>query len=318
MRNYWLRIVGGAVGIFAVGMVLITGFRSIKSKVTTTLDSSDPIPIPLAGLIPFKLDETRLGSLNRVELLRSDPQHVSGVRVLVKLGDTLGLERLRSCQLVVDNVDQMGNKTSFRCLAPGGDMTGLEPFGTVVVKGSGEVFPLLLPGKVVAELRATTFRLDGDGLHVHGPKDLVGEAVAARTDSLREALHRLIAARADSADVLRGRAEALEDSSNTLAARDRRQVQQSADSVRALMRAVIDRQKVDEARSEAFAEVAGLSPEEIDSLAGLGSRIADSVRKAVARDLQQVRVEVQRVQEVQTRVEAPTPPVPPPAAPRPR
>lgn len=318
MRNYWLRIVAGAAGIFAVGMLLITGFRSVKSKVTSTLDSSDPIPIPLAGLIPFRLDEDRLGSLNRVELLRADPEHVSGVRVLVKLADSADLNRLRSCQLVVDNVDQMGNKTRFRCLAPGGDMAGLEPFGTVVVKGSGETFPLLLPGKAVAELRGTTFRLDGHGLHIEGPGDLVGAAMAARTDSLREALDDGISARSDSADVLRGRAEALEDSSNTLPARDRRRVQRSADSVRTIMRAMVDRLKADEARREAFGEVVGLSPGEIDSLAQLGPRIADSVRLAVARELRQVRAELRRVQEQQTRVEAPTPPAPPTPAANPR
>jgi hypothetical protein len=317
MRSYWLRILAGAFGIFAVGMVVITGFRSLRTKVTTTLDSSDPIPIPLIGLIPFQLESTRLGRVNRVELLRSDPEHVAGVRVLINLADTVGAERLRSCRLVVDNVDKLGNKTAFRCLVQGGDASGLEEFGTVVIKGSGDAIPLLLPSKVVAELRGTTFRLGKGGLQVERPQDRVAAVLEAKTDSMREALDDRISARSDSADALRERAEALEDSSNTLPARDRRRVQHSADSVRALMRAMVDRMKADEARLEAFRHVSGLSPEQVDSLSSLGPRIADSVRQTVARELQRVQVEIQRAEQERRRakgaVEAPAPPAPPPA-----
>lgn len=311
MRNYWLKIIARAVGIFAVGMIIVTGFRSLRTKVTTTLGSTDPISIPLIGLIPFQLEESRLGRVNRVELLRSDPEHVAGVRVLVKLADTIGADRLRSCRLVVDNVDKLGNETRFRCLVEGGDATGLEEFGTVVIKGSGEAFPLLLPSKAAEELKGTAFRLTKHGFHVESPRDRMGEVIAASTDSIHEALDDRISARSDSADALRERAEALEDSSNTLSARDRRRVQRSADSVRTLMRAMVDRMKGDEARMEAFHAVAGLSPEEIDSLSRLGPRIADSVRYVVARELQRVQAEIMRAQ-TEVRVEAPpTPPSPP-------
>jgi hypothetical protein len=311
MRNYWLKIIARAVGIFAVGMIIVTGFRSLRTKVTTTLGSTDPISIPLIGLIPFQLEESRLGRVNRVELLRSDPEHVAGVRVLVKLADSIGPERLRSCRLVVDNVDKLGDETSFRCLVTGGDSTGLEEFGTVVLKGSGEAIPLLLPSKAVEELRGTTFRLTKQGFQVESPRDRMGAVIAASTDSIHQALESQISARSDSVDALRDRAEALEDSSNTLSARDRRLVQRSADSVRTLMRAMVDRMKADEARMEAFHSVSGLSPEEIDSLSRLGPRIADSVRSSVARELQRVQVEVMRAQEA-VRVEAPPPPPPTP------
>jgi hypothetical protein len=236
---------------------------------------------------------------------------VAGVRVLVKLADTTASERLRSCRLVVDNVDKLGNKTAFRCLVEGGDASGLEEFGTVVIKGSGDAIPLLLPSKAVEELRGTTFRLTKHGFQVESPRDRAGEVIAARTDSMRQELDDRISARSDSADALRERAEALEDSSNTLPARDRRRVQRSADSVRTLMRAMVDRMKADEARLVAFNDVAGLSPEEIDSLSRLGPRIADSVRTVVARELQRVQSEIVRAQEA-ARVEAPTPPPSPP------
>jgi hypothetical protein len=80
------------------------------------------------------------------------------------------------------------------------------------------------------------------------------------------------------------------------------------------MRAMVDRMKADEARLQAFHEVAGLSPEQIDSLSRLGPRIADSVRYVVARELQRVQAEIIRAQE-EVRVEAP-PPLPPTPKPR--
>jgi hypothetical protein len=211
-------------------------------------------------------------------------------------------------------VDKLGNETSFRCLVEGGDSTGLEEFGTVVIKGSGEAFPLLLPSKAVEELRGTTFRLTKHGFHVESPSDRMGEVIAASTDSMRQVMDDRISARSDSADALRERAEALEDSSNTLPAGDRRRVQRSADSVRTLMRAMVDRMKGDEARMEAFDAVAGLSREEIDSLSRLGPRIADSVRHVVARELQRVQAEIMRAQ-TEVRVEAPPAP---PSPPKPR
>jgi hypothetical protein len=77
------------------------------------------------------------------------------------------------------------------------------------------------------------------------------------------------------------------------------------------MRAMVDRMKADEARMEAFHDVAGLSPEAIDSLSRLGPRIADSVRYVVARELQRVQAEIMRAQ-TEVRVEAsPAPPSPP-------
>jgi len=316
MRNYWLKILGGAFGIFAVGMLLITAFRGVRSKVTSTLNSSDPIPIPLVGLVPFRLDDSRLGSLTRLEFLRSDPEHVSGVRVLVKLADTVGLERLRSCQLTVDDVEGINERTTFRCVTPGGHLADFEPFGTVVIRGRGDSFPLLLPRKTVTELRGTTIRLDHDGLHVEGPRKRLGIALAARTDSIRDALDARIDARADSVDDLRDQAEALEDSSTNLGSVERRRVQRSADSVRAAMRAMVDRMKADEGRLKALDEVAGLTPEQIDSLSRLGAQIRDSVRLAVARELQRVQAEVRRVHEQQLPVEAPPAPPAPPVPPQ--
>jgi hypothetical protein len=331
MRNYWLKIAASALGIFAVGMLVITGFRSVKGKVTQTINSTDPIPIPVIGLVPFKVNSDRLGSISRVEFLRSDPEHVSGVRVLVKLADSVTPDRLAQCQLALDDVDNIGDRTTFRCEPATGPVSGLEQFGTLVIKNSSDSFPLLLPAKAVSDLRATQIHISRHGIEVHGPKDTLREALMAHTDSVREQLESLVEARGDSVDNLRDAAEELEDSASNAPVGQRRQLQRGADSVRSQMRAMVDRLKADEARLSALEEVSGLSPAERDSLANLGATIRDSVHRVVARELQKAQAEIQRAQRAaQTgapavnvgepavkvgdpavKVEAPAPPKPP-------
>lgn len=318
MRNYWIKIAASALGIFAVGMLAITGFRSVKRTVTRTLDSSDPIPIPVVGLVPFRVDNDKLGSISRVEFQRSDPQHVSGVRVLVKLADSVRAERLGNCQLALNDVDNIGDHTTFRCEATTGPVAGLEPFGFLTIKNSADSFPLLLPARVVAELRSTRIKIGRHNIQVKGPEEVVQEAFNAHTDSVRTVLEALVEARGDSVDSLKDIAAELEDSSANAPAASRRQLQRSADSVRSRMRAMLDRLKADEARLNALEEVTGLSAAERDSLAAaLGGSISDSVNRIVARELQQARVQIERAQQearkrsTAVEVEPPTPPARP-------
>ncbi len=325
MRNYWLKIVASALGIFAVGMLGITGFRAVRGKVVDTINSSDPIPIPVIGLVPFKLDNEKLGSISRVEFTRSEPERVSGVRVLIKLADSIQPERLGRCQLALDDVDHIGERTTFRCEPTNGAVAGLERFGVVAIKNSTDTFPLLLPAKAVADLRATHIRFNRHGLQVSSTGDSLQELIAARTDSIREQLEALVEARGDSADALKELSSELEDSASLLPVTQRRKVQRSADSVRAIMRTLVDRMKGDEARLNALEEVSGLSPAERDSLTRLGSTIRDSVHRMVARELQRAQIELQQARGsavgtnasvgVEATAPAPAPapkPVPPP------
>jgi hypothetical protein len=183
MRNYWMKIAAGALGIFAVGMLLITAYRSVGGRVKATLESTDPIPLPLAGLLPFNLDDRKIGSVDRVVVLRSDPERISGVRVVVKLADSASRDRLRACRLAIDDVPGLNNKTSFRC-GTSGDTAGFEAFGTVVVKDLGDSFPLVIPAAMAAHVHATRFRFKNGEFSVQEPGDSIREALDAKADSL--------------------------------------------------------------------------------------------------------------------------------------
>ncbi|MFN8650844.1 MAG: hypothetical protein U0133_02930 [Gemmatimonadales bacterium] len=293
MRNYWIKIIAGALGIFAVGMLGITGFRKARGKVIDTINSTDPIPIPVMGVVPFRIDNQKLGSVSQVEFTRDDPERVSGVRVLIKLADSVRPERLGQCQLALDNVDNIGDHTTFRCESTGGPVAGLEPFGVVVIKNSTDTFPLLLPAKAVADLRATHIRINGHGISVSSSDEQASDRMAARTDSIRGELESRVDARGDSIDALKDRSAELEDSAGSLPAAQRKKVQHSADSVRAVMRAMVDRMKADEARLNALEEVSALSPAERDSIAKLGPMFKDSIQRMVARELEQAQVQLE-------------------------
>lgn len=293
MRNYWLKIIAGALGIFAVGMLGITGFRKARGKVIETINSTDPIPIPVLGVVPFRIDNQKLGSVSQVEFTRDDPERVSGVRVLIKLADSVRPERLGRCQLALDNVDNIGDHTTFRCESTAGPVPGLEPFGVVVIKNSTDTFPLLLPAKAVADLRATHIRINGHGISVSSNGDEAADVLSARTDSIRGELESRVDVRGDSIDQLKDLSSELEDSAGSLPVAQRKKVQRSADSVRAVMRGMVDRMKLDEARLNALEEVSALSPAERDSLARLGPMLKDSVRRMVARELEQAQVQLE-------------------------
>jgi hypothetical protein len=218
MRNYWIRIAIGALGIFAIGMVLVTGFRSAKTKLRATLDSTDPIPLPIAFL-PFKFDGRSLGSLHRVLLTRSAPDQINGVEVNVSLHDSLTSARFKDCRLTVKDIKNLNDKTSFTCVAGDSAEQGLVPFGFVRFGDSPDSTPLLLPADAVEGLRKMRFKMDQHGFSIRDisdstrqvqeslqqVQDSIQQAIEDRADSISEAA----SARADSITTA---AEALADS----------------------------------------------------------------------------------------------------------
>ena len=59
MRNYWVRIALGALGIFAVGMIGLTLVHRGLAKVNDVVTGKGPISIPLS-LIPFQSEVEKI------------------------------------------------------------------------------------------------------------------------------------------------------------------------------------------------------------------------------------------------------------------
>jgi hypothetical protein len=185
MRSMWLRITLGALAVFAVGTTVVRLGRQAKDSVARTLQSDAPLPIPLAGLIPFRVDGSELGSLRRLEFLRSSPSEISGMRVLVGLNaDTAGRAHLANCRIGLRSIDNIDEQTSFVCFSPDSVAPeGLESFGFVFLGQNGDSVPLYLPKDAVAELRDARLHFGSHGIRVGHAGDSV--RVDVKADSIR-------------------------------------------------------------------------------------------------------------------------------------
>ena len=198
MRNYWLRIVLGALGIFAIGMIGVSLVRAGHRKIHSVIEGSGPITVPL-GLIPFMLAGERLGNLDRVTLYRESPSHVSAVELAVDLSDSLLAQGLSGCRLAAnfegDTTDHGVNirvnrehNNAFQCLPADSTPPNLIEFGVAIFQPGEVEVPLLLPADLVTELQSLDFvedsaRTSGSD---SSPRMAVPNADSIRADVARQ------------------------------------------------------------------------------------------------------------------------------------
>jgi hypothetical protein len=170
MRNYWLKILLGALGIFVIGLIGVSIVRGAHRKIHRVIEGRGPITIPL-GLIPFVLAGERLGNLDHVTLHRESPSHVSAVELEVDLSDSLLAQGLSGCRLAAnfegDSTDHGVNirvnrnhNNAFQCLAEGSAPPNLIEYGVAIFQPGDVEVPLLLPADVVTELQSLDFADD--------------------------------------------------------------------------------------------------------------------------------------------------------------
>ena len=230
MRNYWLRIAIGAAAIFTVGMIGVTLARQGVGRVRGVVEGSGPITLPIA-FVPFKLDGRKLGSVNKVVLLRDAPKRISSVELEIKLKDSTVASGLAGCHLAANfeaehkpgsvrvNADPFSSGV-FSCLDRD-SVPRFQVFGRAVFQPGDVTVPLLLPDDIVNDLKKGDF---GDQ-----DQDSIAAAAEARADSISEAAD----ARADSiSDVAQAQADAIVARSERLVDSLRREGTRRADSAR--------------------------------------------------------------------------------------
>ena len=232
MQNYWLKIGMRALAIFIAGTIAFyiirSGVRSGRQRVHEIADSDAPITIPLA-FIPFKVDGNQLGTLSRLQILRSSPKQVEAVNFRVKLADSIGDDRLASCILVAgDNgmnfqLKHIDANNTFYC-ATAADTTGknLAPLGSIETQRGG-TFVLLSAADALQNFDAELNSGDAQA-------DSISNAYERMADSIQAAADSMSAVAEQRAESLRAEAESRADSI-------RRRANQQADSVRRAARA---------------------------------------------------------------------------------
>ena len=198
MRNYWIRIMLGALVVFALGMLGVTLLRKGVGKVNDVVHGSGPISLPLA-FIPFEIGGNKLGMLDRVILERTAPKHISSVRVEIKVEDSLVALGLSGCKLAA-NFDashdgakgvhirtEPGTDGTFRCLTGGDSDSALVEFGQAILQPGGVTLALLLSKELVADLQTGNFLSDSADT-----SDSLTGAMEALGDSIEVAQKRKI------------------------------------------------------------------------------------------------------------------------------
>jgi ElaB/YqjD/DUF883 family membrane-anchored ribosome-binding protein len=209
-----MRIILGALAIFLVGTSIFYAARSGKRRVERIADSDSPITIPLA-FIPFKVDGRDLGTLSRLQVLRSSPRQVEAVNFRVKLADSVGDEQLSQCILVAGdngmnfNMKHINPNATFYC-ASASDTAGknLAPMGSIETQ-RGNSYVLLSGADALRNF------------------DMESDVNNAQADSIRAVYERM-------ADSIQQVAESIGNAAEQRADSFRNAAENQADSIRAV------------------------------------------------------------------------------------
>lgn len=219
MTGYWLKILLRALGIFALGMLIVVAVRRGRATVHDIRDGSGPLTIPV-GFFPLKVDGERVGTIRTVTIYRSAPRDPTAVGLSVSLVDSVSPERLADCILVVNDLQRLDERTSFDC-AHSADTAGrqLASLGTIHVRDGGASFPIFAPAAELERIRRD--------LHDSGPAR--GERLQAAADSARDAaMERVDSIR----EAAQSRADSIRDAAQARADSIRESAQARADSIR--------------------------------------------------------------------------------------
>jgi hypothetical protein len=165
MRTLWTKIGLGALGVFLVGMLLLTVVEDAKSTMKEALTRvTRPLHVATADLqadIPFVLAGQRRGTVNHMSIRRPADQDLAHFTFTVALDSDADLSQLKECQLVPVGGDDFEFEEGFRCAAKG--ESGWQEVGSIVFQPSGLERPVLAGSKVVAQLqKGDRFSADAD------------------------------------------------------------------------------------------------------------------------------------------------------------
>jgi hypothetical protein len=172
MQRYWLRIALGAAAIFVLGMGVITLARNSIAELQALATSTRPISIPLV-IMPFRLNRTQIGTVRRLDILRRSPRQVSGIRLTVRLDDSVTAARLPDCRVTLFEPEGFADGSGFRCVgAADSAAQNLKLIGEIAFEPSGVVRALFAPADHAdhwqshdsAEIRAELAKLQARNL----------------------------------------------------------------------------------------------------------------------------------------------------------
>jgi len=196
MRSYWLRILTGAFAIFVIGMLGVALVRRGRSRVESVIASSEPLSIPLP-FVPFQLNGSKLGTIERLTINRDAPKKVSSIELQVKMDDSLVAKGLAGCRLAANiegdssksgrhgdvdvHLNRLHERTFFFCTKSD---SGFEELGSATLIPGDVELPLLVPESLAEQLRSGAWGNDADSTDgLEERADSIAQAAEAVADS---------------------------------------------------------------------------------------------------------------------------------------
>jgi hypothetical protein len=141
MRNLWVRIGLGAAAVFAAGMFFVVLGHQVKSSVSTAIRDGGRISIPLS-LLPFHVDQDKVGSISEIAVRRDAPAGAKHIRVVVRVNDPAAATRYADCLFQVDSGHDQG---FFACIhADTPEAADLVRIGELTMEPSGVSRPVVI------------------------------------------------------------------------------------------------------------------------------------------------------------------------------
>lgn len=203
MRRYWIKITGGALAIFIVGMLLVRGVEGIHSRVHEMFNGSGDITIPLMGLIPLSVGDVQYGHLNKIQIHRDQQKQVTGITLVARLADSIDSDRFDDCDFTVRDASHIDEHSSFTCLDSIPE--GMREFGSIrFVDEDGDddlVRPLVLAEADIHDLQTRNGgqnrRINTDS--IQAAAESAGQAARRMGDSIRRVMEERYGHRAPAA-----------------------------------------------------------------------------------------------------------------------
>ena len=149
MKKYWIRIALTALGIFAVGMVIVSaGRRGVDRVKELALQHTLRLS---SGVAPFQVNDRRLGMLTQVQMDPDRSDAFPYINMTVTLDSGVTAADLGSCILLASDMDSIKRDRGLHC-AEGVSRDSLVQMGEVTFEPSGESVGMYIPQSKLQEI----------------------------------------------------------------------------------------------------------------------------------------------------------------------